>query len=63
MDILKTFLKFFLIGLLICSIFIGCCVGTYYAAMTHWILGLVAIVVLGAIIAGGLGVLFFGIDY
>ena len=63
MNILKIFLKFFLIGLLICSIFIGCCIGMYYAVITHWILGLAAVVIFGAIVSGGFGVLFFGVNY
>jgi hypothetical protein len=57
MDILKVFLKFFLIGLLIYSIFMGCCIGMYYAVITHWILGLAAVAIFGAIICGVAGVL------
>ena len=61
MNILKTFLKFFLIGLLILSIFCGGCIGMYYAAMTHWALGMGVMVVFFSIIMGGIGILIYEI--
>jgi hypothetical protein len=35
----------------------------YYAVITHWILGLAAVAIFGAIVSGGFGVLFFGVNY
>ena len=53
MEMLKSFFKWFAMGLLVLSVFIGGIVGIYYAATVHWALAIGSLIVFGAI---GIGI-------
>lgn len=50
---LKEFLKGFFVGLIVFTWFIfGCIIGTYFAFVTHVLLGLLAIVINASVLLG-----------